>query len=72
MSIAERRRRLLGQVAMVGFVCFIIATLMVVIGDPFWNLYFIWSGWFIALPVAVVSRLAPRSPLTSRAPICPV
>lgn len=61
MTIAERRERILGQVAMVGFACFIIATLMVVIGDPFWNLFFIWFGWFIALPAAVVALIWRRA-----------
>ena len=40
---------------MVGFAFFIVATLTLVVGDPFWNIYFIWFGWFIALPVAIIA-----------------
>jgi hypothetical protein len=32
-----------------------------VVGDPFWNLFFIWFGWFIALPAAVVALIWRRA-----------
>ena len=51
------RRRMLGQIAIVGFALFAIAVLMLIVGDPIWNLYFIGFGFFIALPAAVVALI---------------
>jgi hypothetical protein len=36
-------------------VVLVISVLMVVVGDPFWNIYFIWFGFFVALPVGLVA-----------------
>lgn len=51
------RQRMLGQIAIVGFALFAIAVLMIIVGDPIWNIYFIGFGFFIALPVAVMALI---------------
>ena len=61
MSVAERRHRVLGHVAMAGFAAFAIAVLMIIVGDPIWNLYFIAFGFFIALPVAIAALVWRRA-----------
>jgi hypothetical protein len=48
---------MLGQIAIVGFAISAIAVLMLIVGDPIWNIFFIGFGFLVALPVAVVALI---------------
>lgn len=41
-------------IAVACLVVFVISVAMLVVGDPFWNLYVVSLGLFVALPVGVV------------------
>ena len=57
-GLVERPDRLLARVGAVGFALAAVATLMVVVGDPIWNLYVVVLGWFAGLPVAIAATVA--------------
>ena len=57
-GLVERTDRLLARVAAVGFALAAVATVMVVVGDPIWNLFVVLLGWFVGLPVAIAATVA--------------
>lgn len=61
------RQRVLQRIAVGCLVVFVASIVTVVLGDPFWNLYFVSLGLFIALPVGLVTGgLLIRSRRSSR------
>lgn len=49
------RQRVLRRIAAACFVIFVAGVVMIVLGDPYWNLYFVSLGLFIAPPVGLVA-----------------
>jgi hypothetical protein len=54
-DVTAARRRVLRAVAVGCLVIFIASVVMVVVGDPIWNLYVVSFGLFVAPPVGVVA-----------------
>jgi hypothetical protein len=74
LSLTDRQR-VLRRVAIGCLVVFAASIVTVVLGDPYWNLYFVSLGLFVAAPVGVVaagllirSVRSPRSRSLTRSP----
>ncbi len=54
-DVTRRRERVLRSVAVGCLVVFAVSVVMLVVGDPLWNLYVVSLGLFVALPVGLVA-----------------
>jgi hypothetical protein len=54
-AVNPTRDRALGWIAICCLVVFVASWATIVIGDPLWNLWFIFFAWFVAAPVGVVT-----------------
>lgn len=51
----EGRRRIVTYIAYGCLAAVVISVAMIVVGDPFWNLYFIGLAWCVGIPLGLGS-----------------